>query len=82
MLQEQGGGLATGRSSRWPLDSGCRRAVAAQHGQIRVKIRYSVTCGGGGAITSVTWRRFMADTGAPDRSVPQSAHEGGSQITV
>jgi hypothetical protein len=56
--------------------------VAAQHGQIRVKIRYSVTCGGGGAITSVTWRRFMEDTGAPDRSVPQSAHEGGSQITV
>jgi len=55
---------------------------AAQHGQARVMIRYSVTHGGGGASTSVIWRRAVPITRAPRRSAPQSAQLSGSQMMV
>ena len=55
---------------------------AAQHGQARVMIRYSVTHGGGGGATSVTCRRAVPVTGAPDRSAPQPAQLPGSQMMV
>lgn len=38
-----------------------------------------VTCGGGGGTTLVTCRRAIPITGAPARSVPQSAHQLRSQ---
>ena len=61
------------RPPRHPGGGVARAVRAAQHGQARVMTRYSVTHGGGGGRTSVTCRRAVPITGAPDTSAPQPA---------
>ena len=71
------------RTAPDPPPAGAGPALrAAQPGQARVRIRYSVTRGGGGGVTSVTWRRACrppAPRPGPRRS---SVQQPGSHTMI
>jgi hypothetical protein len=56
--------------------------LAARSGQLRVRIWYPVTCGGGGGRTSMTCQRFTPLTTAPLRSAPHPPQLVCSQIMI